>query len=79
MKTCGCLDFNDAYEGAKKAIGPRRFDALELTIYRALRDADAKDPDVMRWLNYTGYANLTVCPRCRVDDFTHVRGCPEAR
>jgi len=26
-------------------------------------------------LNANGCANWTVCPQCRVDDFTHVEGC----
>ena len=26
-------------------------------------------------LNRSGAASLTVCPECRVDDFTHVEGC----
>lgn len=26
-------------------------------------------------LNQNGGANMTVCPWCRVDDFTHVEGC----
>lgn len=27
-------------------------------------------------LNRNGCANWTVCPECRVDDFSHVKGCP---
>lgn len=27
------------------------------------------------WLNLNGFANLTCCPLCRVDDFTHVENC----
>jgi len=33
------------------------------------------DDALMSVLNRTGAANLTVCPECHVDDFTHVEGC----
>ena len=26
-------------------------------------------------LNENGAASMTVCPNCRIDDFTHVEGC----
>jgi hypothetical protein len=46
-------------------------------IYAALYLADALEADnrMMDWLNHNGFCNLTVCPMCRVDDFTHVEGC----
>ena len=44
--------------------------------YRVLQDADIfLGGDVARVLNANGRANWTVCPECRVDDFTHVEGC----
>lgn len=36
-------------------------------------EADGKLAGV---LSRNGAASLTVCPRCRIDDFTHVEGCP---
>lgn len=36
---------------------------------------DMYSGNVRSWLNENGYANLTVCPSCHVDDFTHVEGC----
>lgn len=27
------------------------------------------------YLNEAGHADLTVCPKCKIDDFTHVEGC----
>jgi len=46
-------------------------------VYAALYLADALEADnrMMDWLNHNGFCNLTVCPMCRVDDFTHVEGC----
>ena len=46
-------------------------------IYGALAQADLHGGGgrVNRWLNENGFANLTCCPECHVDDFTHVEGC----
>ncbi len=47
-----------------------------LQIYSALAATDiSSDGRVSEWLNSNGFSNLTVCPHCRVDDFTHVEGC----
>lgn len=49
---------------------------IEEHIYMTLQVMDqALDGDVARYFNDSGYANLTCCPQCRVDDFTHVEGC----
>lgn len=46
-------------------------------VYGALAMADRKasNNDLLDWLNSNGFANLTCCPECHVDDFTHVEGC----
>ena len=46
-------------------------------IYQALQIAhyNSEGDEIIRWLNANGFANLTCCPECRVDDFTHVEGC----
>lgn len=46
-------------------------------IYKALAFADRREKGnaVVNWLNYNGFCNLTVCPECHVDDFTHVETC----
>ncbi len=31
--------------------------------------------DVAAMLNESGESYKTVCPQCRVDDFTHISGC----
>ena len=44
--------------------------------YQVLQRADiATDGDINSFLNRTGFSNWTVCPECRVDDFSHVEGC----
>ena len=48
-------------------------------IYAALVMADREDPEVCDWLNANGFCNLTYCPSCHVDDFTHVEGCLMAK
>lgn len=54
-------------------------------IYKALAVADTLNDgagdrdDICDWLNRNGFCNLTACPKCRVDDFTHVEGCPIGR
>lgn len=50
---------------------------IEDKIYLALENLDIINPGypVSIFLNKRGYANLTVCPYCRVDDFVHVEGC----
>jgi len=47
------------------------------SIYMALALADELylNDDPLNWLNENGFCNLTVCPECRTDDFTHVEGC----
>ena len=45
-------------------------------IYASLAQADLQeDGQIAAWLNANGFCNLTCCPRCHVDDFTHVEGC----
>lgn len=48
-----------------------------LHIYGALAIADKqrKNDDIVNWLNANGFCNLTCCPECHTDDFTHVEGC----
>lgn len=44
--------------------------------YRFLERIDLdNDGRLAMLLNALGAASLTVCPECRVDDFTHVEGC----
>lgn len=44
--------------------------------FQVLQDADViSNGEVMRVLNENGAARFTVCPKCRIDDFTHVEGC----
>ena len=51
------------------------------TIYASLALADLQEPDnkIPDWLNANGFANLTCCPECHVDDFVHVEGCTISR
>lgn len=45
-------------------------------IYKALEKLDImRDYQVSGYLNGNGMSGLTVCPKCYVDDFTHVAGC----
>jgi len=44
-------------------------------LYLMLQDLQEKHPELCGWLSDNGYTNLTVCPRCKVDDFVHVEGC----
>lgn len=34
-----------------------------------------KNPTLLKILNSMGCANCSVCPKCCVDDFTHIEGC----
>jgi hypothetical protein len=44
--------------------------------YKILEQADiATDGKVAGVLNRNGCANWTVCPECRVDDFSHSEDC----
>lgn len=64
---CGHLSEND-----------KDYDALAFKkIYLALAITDAQDPgdSIPDWLNANGFANMTCCPECHVDDFGHVQGC----
>lgn len=48
---------------------------IEDEIYLVLEEMDIESGGgVAQYLN-TISPNLTVCPRCRVDDFTHVENC----
>lgn len=48
--------------------------------YHALETLDrVTDCQVSRILHENGEANLTICPTCKVDDFTHVEGCKNDR
>jgi hypothetical protein len=49
-----------------------------VSIYAALATAGTlndQEGQVCSWLNNNGFCNLTCCPMCHVDDFTHVEGC----
>jgi hypothetical protein len=49
---------------------------MEWQDYVLLRDLNLSTKgELAVVLNRNGAANLTVCPRCRVDDFVHVEGC----
>ncbi len=49
---------------------------IEQEIYLALELLDIDTAyAVSKCLNKKGYANLTVCPECGVDDFVHVGDC----
>jgi len=53
--------------------------ALTKGDYMILQKADiASGGRVGGVLSRNGHASWTVCPRCRVDDFVHVEGCPLA-
>lgn len=44
--------------------------------YLVLQNADViSDGAVGTVLSDLGFPGLSVCPHCRVDDFTHVEGC----
>lgn len=58
----------------EKIIG-RHF-TIEENIYISLEACDIINMyEVSKSLNSKGYANLTVCPCCHVDDFVHVESC----
>lgn len=44
-------------------------------LYLMLQELQDIKPELCGWLSSNGYTNLTVCPRCKVDDFVHVEGC----
>ena len=45
--------------------------------YKVLQQADIVfDGKIAQILNKNGHASWTVCPKCFVDDFMHVTGCP---
>ena len=50
---------------------------IDEEVYLALEKLDIEqfDTALSHFLNSKGYANLTVCPCCRVDDFVHVESC----
>jgi len=60
----------------EKDYGAPAFEQVYVAL--SLLDADSTE-DIAAWLNENGFANLTCCPRCHVDDFTHVEGCSLAR
>jgi hypothetical protein len=48
-----------------------------LKIYTTLAAMDHNAEGSIRdWLNANGNCNVTVCPACHVEDFSHVEGCP---
>ncbi len=48
---------------------------LEEEIYMVLEEMDIETcGDVAQYLN-TISPRLTICPKCQVDDFTHMEGC----
>lgn len=53
-------------------------DELSEADYYALQALADRRGVLARILSENGHASWTVCPRCRVDDFTHVEGCPLA-
>lgn len=66
-QTCGVLRENAKDYG----------DAVHRRVYVALckQDRTEEGDALVHWLNRNGFANLTVCPVCHVDDFVHVEGC----
>jgi len=51
-------------------------DVLSQRDYLFLQELDLQtNGKLAALLNANGCANWTVCPECRVDDFTHVEGC----
>lgn len=56
-------------------IGLRDKINIEEHLYLILQELQNKRPELIKWLCDNGYTNLTVCPRCKVDDFVHVEGC----
>lgn len=49
---------------------------LSVEDYKVLENADLwQDGAVARVLSANGCANFTVCPRCKIDDYTHAEGC----
>ena len=52
-------------------------DMARLAIYTTLGAMDqASEGCICNWLNANGCCNVTVCPACHVEDFSHVEGCP---
>lgn len=50
---------------------------MEIAAYLLFQETDlATDGRLTAALNKGGLASLTVCPVCRVDDFTHIENCP---
>ncbi len=45
----------------------------------AVREIVEENLEFVNWLNHNGFANLTCCPYCHVDDFAHVQGCKIGR
>jgi len=58
----------------KKEVSNNEMNVAE-QLYLILQDLQEKQPELCGWLSDNGYTNLTVCPRCKVDDFVHVEGC----
>ena len=50
-------------------------DVLSKEDYRILQRINVNDDELTGVLNRNGCANWTVCPECRVDDFSHIEGC----
>ena len=60
-------------EGEKDYDSPT-FDRIYGALASAGASSDTQD-QVTEWLNENGFCNLTVCPECHVDDFTHTQSC----
>ncbi len=45
-------------------------------IFLILEELDIESMyEVSNYLNSNGLSKLTICPKCHIDDFTHVKGC----
>lgn len=61
-----------------KVVERLNLEELVLKDYDELFILDVlSDCKVATLLNSNGHCNDTVCPICRVDDFTHIEGCPK--
>ncbi len=69
-KVCAeCGSLNENYKDWKSP------DAAKVYVALAMADTQEQDDSIPNWLNRNGFANLTCCPDCHCDDFTHVEGC----
>jgi hypothetical protein len=67
-RLCGHMSEND------KDYGSPTFKRI-YGLLAAMAILQEPDNFICDWLNQNGFANLTCCPECHFDDFTHVVGC----